>query len=305
MAPWPGPALALATSSPPRGPDGDCRYRHLRRPDRGPHAGGEAEAVFVGGATVTNATLHNEDEIRRKDVRIGDTVVVRRAGEVIPEVVSVLQDRRPPGTTEFRMPERCPVCGSVTVRAAGEAATRCTGGLFCPAQRKRALLHFGSRRALDIEGLGEKLVDQLVDRELVKTPADLFRLRREDLVLLDRLADLSSETWCSAVARSRKTTLPDSSMPWEFPTWGRPRPGTWPFSSDRWISDGGTGGDPALRPEHRRRGGRLIASFFSRSTPAGDHGSEGAGVEWEETSAAEGSGRCPFPACFPSSRSRR
>ncbi|HOI74486.1 MAG TPA: NAD-dependent DNA ligase LigA [Syntrophales bacterium] len=163
--------------------------------------------VFVGGATVTNATLHNEDEIRRKDVRVGDTVVIRRAGEVIPEVVSVLLEKRPPDAREFRMPGHCPVCGSFTARAAGEAATRCTGGLFCPAQRKRALLHFGSRRALDIEGLGEKLVDQLVDRDLVKTPADLFRLRREDLVLLDRLADLSSENLVQAVARSRRTTL--------------------------------------------------------------------------------------------------
>src|SRR5882762_9437080 len=142
--------------------------------------------VFVGGATITNATLHNEDELRRKDVWIGDTVVVRRAGDVIPEVVGVRTKgpRRP--SDRFAMPEKCPVCASPVVRVPGEAATRCTGGLYCKAQRKQTLLHFAARRAMDIEGLGEKLVDQLVERDLVKSPADLYRLDGEILAGLER-----------------------------------------------------------------------------------------------------------------------
>ena len=134
--------------------------------------------VFVGGVTVTNATLHNEDEVRRKDVRIGDTVIVRRAGDVIPEVVRVLIERRPPRTREFVMPTACPECGSAVVRLPDEAIARCSGGLVCPAQRKQALLHFAGRRAMDIEGLGDKLVDQLVDGGIVRTPADIYKLGR-------------------------------------------------------------------------------------------------------------------------------
>ena len=134
--------------------------------------------VFVGGVTVTNATLHNEDEVRRKDVHVGDTVIVRRAGDVIPEVVRVLADKRPRGAKAFVMPATCPECGSAVVRLPDEAVARCTGGLVCPAQRKQALLHFASRRAMDIEGLGDKLVDQLVDAGLVRTPADVYRLDR-------------------------------------------------------------------------------------------------------------------------------
>jgi len=134
------------------------------------------KAVFVGGATVTNATLHNEDEVRRKDIHIGDTVVVRRAGDVIPEVVRALAERRPADARAFVMPATCPSCGSAIRRAEDEAVARCTAGLYCPAQRKRALLHFASRRALDIGGLGEKIVDQLVDSNKVRTAADLFRL---------------------------------------------------------------------------------------------------------------------------------
>jgi len=130
--------------------------------------------VFVGGVTVSNATLHNEDELRRKDVRVGDTVVVRRAGDVIPEIVSVRIDKRPPHAAPFRMPDKCPVCQSAVVRNEDEAVARCSGGLFCAAQRKQALLHFASRRAMDIEGLGDKIVDQLVDLDLVRTPADLY-----------------------------------------------------------------------------------------------------------------------------------
>jgi len=163
--------------------------------------------VFVGGVTVTNATLHNEDEVRRKDVRIGDTVIVRRAGDVIPEVVSVVPDRRPKDARAFVMPAACPVCGSRIVRASGEAVARCSGGLFCPAQRKQAILHFASRRALDIDGLGDKLVDQLVDRGLVKTAADLYRLDEPTLAGLERMAELSADNLVGAIERSKRTTL--------------------------------------------------------------------------------------------------
>jgi len=163
--------------------------------------------VFVGGVTVTNATLHNEDEVRRKDVHIGDTVIVRRAGDVIPEVARVLAEKRPAHARRFAMPAQCPVCGSAVVRLPDEAVARCTGGLYCPAQRKQALLHFGSRRAMDIEGMGDKLVDQLVDLDLVKTPADLYRLRLADLAGLDRMAEKSGANVLEAIAKSRKTTL--------------------------------------------------------------------------------------------------
>ncbi len=163
--------------------------------------------VFVGGATVTNATLHNEDEIRRKDVRIGDTVIVRRAGDVIPEVVAVVSDRRSTDAKVFKMPTRCPVCGSRVFREEGEAVARCTGGLVCGAQRKQALLHFASRRALDIDGLGDKIVDQLVDKGLVHTPADLFKLSGDALARLDRMAGKSAANLVAALERARSTTL--------------------------------------------------------------------------------------------------
>ena len=163
--------------------------------------------VNVGGVTVTNATLHNEDEARRKDVRIGDTVVVRRAGDVIPEVVSVVLARRVGEPLVFSMPATCPECGSAVAREEGGAIHRCTGGLVCPAQRREALLHFASRRALDIEGLGDKLVEQLVERDLVHTPADLFVLGAETLAGLDRMADKSAANLVAAIAASRKTTL--------------------------------------------------------------------------------------------------
>jgi DNA ligase (NAD+) len=163
--------------------------------------------VFVGGVTVTNATLHNEDEIRRKDVRIGDTVAVRRAGDVIPEVVRVLTDQRPADARMFTMPSVCPVCGSAVIRLEGEAAARCTGGLFCAAQRKQALLHFASRRAMDIEGLGEKLVDQLVDAHVVKTPADIYKLGLAALAQLERMADKSAGNLVAAIEKSKATTL--------------------------------------------------------------------------------------------------
>jgi DNA ligase (NAD+) len=163
--------------------------------------------VFVGGVTVTNATLHNEDELRRKDVRVGDTVVVRRAGDVIPEVVSVRLEKRPAGAREFRMPERCPVCDSPVVRLPGEAATRCTGGLYCRAQRVQALLHFKGRRAMDIEGLGDKLAEQLVELELVASPADLYALDAGVLARLERMGEKSARNVLDSVERSRDTTL--------------------------------------------------------------------------------------------------
>ena len=163
--------------------------------------------VFVGGVTVTNATLHNEDEVRRKDVHIGDFVVVRRAGDVIPEVARVLPEKRPRNVRAFKLPERCPVCRSQVRRLPDEAVARCTAGLFCPAQRKQALLHFASRRAMDIDGLGEKIVDQLVDGELVKTPADLYRLRAEDLAGLERMGERSAANLVAAIDRSRRTML--------------------------------------------------------------------------------------------------
>jgi DNA ligase (NAD+) len=166
------------------------------------------QPVFVGGANVTNATLHNEDEVRRKDVRIGDTVAVRRAGDVIPEVVRVFVEQRPPDATEFVMPANCPICGSKVERLEGEAAARCAGGLVCPAQRKQALLHFASRRAMDIEGFGEKLVDQLVDRALVRSPADIYRLQKGELAALEHMAHKSAENLLKGIAASKRTTLP-------------------------------------------------------------------------------------------------
>jgi DNA ligase (NAD+) len=182
--------------------------------------------VFVGGVTVTNATMHNEDEIRRKDVHIGDTVVVRRAGDVIPEVVRVLPEKRPAAARRFSMPENCPVCGSSVVRSEEEkgeksrkdegdekdikgvaVVARCSGGLYCPAQRKQALLHFASRRAMDIEGLGDKLVEQLVDNAIVRTPADLYQLGVVALAKLERLAEKSAGNLLAAIEKSKQTTL--------------------------------------------------------------------------------------------------
>ncbi len=163
--------------------------------------------VFVGGVTVTNATLHNEDEIRRKDVRIGDTVIVRRAGDVIPEVARVVLALRPPDAREFVMPSACPVCGSHVLREAEASAWRCSGGLFCPAQRKQALLHFAGRRAMNIDGLGDKLVEQLVDADLVRTPADLYQLGMTALTSLERMGEKSALNLLEAIENSRRTTL--------------------------------------------------------------------------------------------------
>ncbi|SEI84083.1 NAD-dependent DNA ligase LigA [Achromobacter sp. NFACC18-2] len=163
--------------------------------------------VFVGGVTVTNATLHNEDEIRRKDVRIGDTVIVRRAGDVIPEVLGPVPDKRPADAREFVMPTECPVCGSAIERLEGETIARCTGGLFCGAQRKQTLWHAASRKALDIEGLGEKLVDQLVDSGRVKTLADLYGLRPLELVGLDRMGQKSADNLIAAIEKARSPGL--------------------------------------------------------------------------------------------------
>ena len=164
--------------------------------------------VFVGGVTVTNATLHNEDEARRKDVRIGDTVIVRRAGDVIPEVVSVLLDKRVSGAPQFSMPRQCPVCGSAAIREEGEADYRCTGGLFCAAQRKEAILHFAHKRAVEVEGLGDKLVEQMVDAGVIRTLPDLYKLGFASLASLDRMADKSANNLVAALEKSKHTTLP-------------------------------------------------------------------------------------------------
>lgn len=163
--------------------------------------------VFVGGTTVSNATLHNEDELRRKDLKIGDTVIVRRAGDVIPEVASPILSLRPVDAREFVMPVRCPECDSAIMKLEGEAVARCTGGLYCPAQRKQALLHFAQRRALNIEGLGDKLVDQIVERGLVHSPADLYRLGLAALSSLERMAEKSAQNLLDGIAASNQTTL--------------------------------------------------------------------------------------------------
>jgi DNA ligase (NAD+) len=163
--------------------------------------------VFVGGVTVSNATLHNMDEVRRKDVRVGDQVIVRRAGDVIPEVVQVVLAERGEESQVVELPSHCPVCGSDIFSPEGEAVARCSGGLFCPAQRKEAIKHFASRKAMDIEGLGDKLVEQLIEREMIHTPADLYSLSQEQLSGLERMAEKSAQNLVDALARSRDTTL--------------------------------------------------------------------------------------------------
>ena len=165
------------------------------------------EPVFVGGVTVSNATLHNMGELHRKDVRVGDTVIVRRAGDVIPEVVKVVENRRPKNARPVPVPDKCPVCGSAVVRAGDEAVIRCTGGLVCPAQRTEALKHFVSRRALDIDGMGTKLIEQLVALDRLHTPADIYRLEKEELTALDRMGERSAEKLLSAIDKSKNTTL--------------------------------------------------------------------------------------------------
>ncbi len=165
------------------------------------------EPVFVGGVTVSNATLHNIDELRRKDVRVGDTVIIRRAGDVIPEVVRAIPEKRPAKSSAVRLPQKCPVCGSGVEREAGEAVARCTGALTCPAQLKESLRHFASRRALDIEGLGSKLIDQLVDSGMVRNAADLFGLSAEQLARLERMGERSAANLVESLERSKRTTL--------------------------------------------------------------------------------------------------
>jgi DNA ligase (NAD+) len=165
------------------------------------------EPIFVGGVTVSNATLHNMHELHRKDVRIGDTVIVRRAGDVIPEVVAVLPERRVKGARIVKVPQKCPICGSAVLLIDDEAVARCTGGLFCPAQRAEALKHFASRRAMDIDGLGGKLIDQLVAVDRVRTPADLYRLSVEGLLTLERMGQKSAEKLLRSIERSRQTTF--------------------------------------------------------------------------------------------------
>lgn len=166
------------------------------------------EPVFVGGVTVSNATLHNEEELQRKDVRVGDTVIVRRAGDVIPEVVGPVLSRRPKDAIAFVMPTHCPVCDSDVIRPEGEAVARCSGGLFCEAQRKQAIKHFASRKAMDIDGLGDKLVDQLVDEGLIKDVADLFSLKQEQVAGMERMGDKSADNLVVALEKAKHTTLP-------------------------------------------------------------------------------------------------
>jgi DNA ligase (NAD+) len=166
------------------------------------------EAVNVGGVMVSNATLHNMDEIERKDIRVGDAVIIRRAGDVIPEVVSVVRDRRPKKTQKIVLPKHCPVCKSLVVRAEGEAISRCSGGLYCAAQRKEAIKHFASRKAMDIEGLGTSLVDQLVDEKLINHVDDLYKLKLEQLADLERMAKKSAQNLLDALEKSKTTTLP-------------------------------------------------------------------------------------------------
>ncbi|HLV78501.1 MAG TPA: NAD-dependent DNA ligase LigA [Marinobacter sp.] len=163
--------------------------------------------VFVGGVTVSNATLHNMDEIRRQDVHIGDTVFIRRAGDVIPQVVKVVPEKRPDSAQAVVLPEHCPVCGSDIVQIEGEAVARCSGGLYCPAQRKEAIRHYASRKALDIEGLGDRLIDVLVEEEMVTTVADLYRLTRFQLASLERMGDKSADNLIRAIDRSRNPVL--------------------------------------------------------------------------------------------------
>lgn len=166
------------------------------------------EPVAVGGVTVANATLHNADEIARLDIRINDVVIIRRAGDVIPQVVAVVHERRPENTEAINFPEHCPVCDSHVERAEGEAVARCTGGLICAAQRKEALKHFASRKALDIDGLGDKLIEQLVDLEWLQSPADLFRLQARQLAQLPRMGEKSATNIVAAIEKSKATTLP-------------------------------------------------------------------------------------------------
>ena len=165
------------------------------------------EPTFVGGVTVSNATLHNMDEVERKDVRIGDTVIIRRAGDVIPEVARVVLERRPDDAEKVVLPKNCPVCGSEVLRAENEAIARCTGGLFCNAQRKEAIKHFASRKAMDIDGLGDKLVDQLFDNKLIEHVSDLYQLKASDVAALERMGDKSAENLIHALNNSKETEL--------------------------------------------------------------------------------------------------
>ncbi|USD31842.1 MULTISPECIES: NAD-dependent DNA ligase LigA [Vibrio] len=166
------------------------------------------EPVFVGGVTVSNATLHNADEIERLGVKVGDSVIVRRAGDVIPQIVSVIKERRPESAKDIVFPEQCPVCSSDIERVEGEAVARCSGGLVCQAQRKEALKHFVSRKALDVDGLGDKVIEQLVDREMVETPADLFKLSAGVITVLDRMGPKSAQNIVDALNKAKSTTLP-------------------------------------------------------------------------------------------------
>ena len=165
------------------------------------------EPVFVGGVTVTNATLHNEDEIHRKDIRIGDTVIIRRAGDVIPEVVRILPEKRPANTRRFVMPDTCPVCDADVIRDEGQAVARCSGGLFCPAQQVQSIIHFASRKAMDIDGLGDRLIEQLIQQGMIENAADLYHLDKDQLAGLERMGEKSAGNILTALEQSKQTTL--------------------------------------------------------------------------------------------------
>lgn len=183
--------------------------------------------VFVGGVTVSNATLHNADEIARLGVMVGDTVIIRRAGDVIPQIVAIVPERRPEDAKAIAFPQHCPVCGSLVERLEGEAVARCSGGLFCEAQRKEAIKHFASRKALDIDGMGDKIVEQLIDKELVQSPADLFKLTASMMTMLDRMGMKSATNLALAIEAAKTTTLPRFLYALGIREVGRPRRRTW------------------------------------------------------------------------------
>ena len=227
--------------------------------------------VFVGGVTVTNATLHNEDEARRKDVRVGDTVIVRRAGDVIPEVVSVVLPARFQGNARKRSPCRVSArCAAAPVREEGEADYRCTGGLFCSAQRKQAILHFAQRRAVEVEGLGEKLVDQLVDGNVIRTLPDLYRLGLTALASLDRMADKSAQNTC--LKRWKNQSKPRCRAfcsAWAFAMWAKPRPRNWRATLASWTPSWTPARNNCCRsPTLARSSRKACAPFLTSRTTA-------------------------------------
>jgi DNA ligase (NAD+) len=252
------------------------------------------EPVFVGGTTVSNATLHNVFELRRKGVRVGDTVIVRRAGDVIPEVVGRVPGERAAYVPNFRMPRRCPVCGSACCARKGGIDWRCSGGLFCAAQRKQALLHFAGRRAMDIEGLGDKLVDQLVDGGLIRTLPELYTLGVAKLAALDRMADKSAPTCWPRWRRASRPRWRASCTRWASAMSARPRPRTWPGTSAR-STRHGRQRRAAAAGERRRPGGGAEHPHLLRAA-AQPRGGRAAARRRHALGRTRGHGRPPAPA---------